>query len=107
MPVPTIGSGENHYQMVSVFDCVGAILCAIDKGIPNKEYNLGSENPPSCKELLQFVIRDSGKHSIVVPTPAKIVKVAFAKEDLGWIPKYKDTDMLLAAYQKHKGNEER
>ena len=80
MPVPTIGSGENHYQMVSVFDCVGAILCAIDKGIPNKEYNLGSENPPSCKELLQFVIRDSGKHSIVVPTPAKIVKVAFAKE---------------------------
>ena len=72
LPVPTIGNGKNHYQMISVFDCVSAILCAIDKGLPNKEYNLGSKNSPDIRTLLKGVIASAHSHSVVIPTPGEI-----------------------------------
>lgn len=128
LPVPTIGNGKNHYQMISVFDCVSAILCAIDKDFPNKEYNLGSFASPNIRMLLQGVIKDSGKHSIVIPTPGKLVKfvlncldkcgltlmypeqfmiadeeyildISETESDLGWHPKFNDEDMLKQAYE--------
>ena len=74
LPVPIIGNGNNHYQMISVFDCVSAVLCAIDKGLPNKEYNLGSKNSPNIRQLLKGTVKDAGKHSPVIPTPGKLVK---------------------------------
>ena len=132
LPVPTVGNGHNHYQMISVFDCVSAVLCAIDKGVPNKEYNLGSENAPDVRSLLQNTIRQAGKHSFVLPTPGKLVKavlrlldelgltlmypeqfmiadeeyildISETKKDLGWQPKYNDADMLTEAYKMYKG----
>lgn len=131
LPVPTVGNGHNHYQMISVFDCVSAVLCAIDKGVPNKEYNLGSENAPDVRSLLQNTIRQAGKHSFVLPTPGKLVKavlrllddigltlmypeqfmiadeeyildISETKKDLGWQPKYNDADMLEEAYKMYK-----
>ena len=131
LPVPTVGNGHNHYQMISVFDCVSAVLCAIDKGIPNKEYNLGSENAPNVRSLLQNTIRQADKHSFVLPTPGKLVKtvlrllddigltlmypeqfmiadeeyildISETKKDLGWQPKYNDADMLAEAYKMYK-----
>ena len=131
LPVPTVGNGHNHYQMISVFDCVSAILCAIEKGIPNEEFNLGSENAPDVRTLLQNTIRKAGKHSFVIPTPGKLVKVVLrfldnigltlmypeqfmiadeeyildiseTKEDLDWQPKYNDADMLAEAYTNYK-----
>ena len=118
-PIPTIGNGRNHYQMISVFDCVSAVLCAIDKGIPNKEYNLGSEQAPDVRSLLKNTIKQAGKHSFVMPTPGKLVKAVLrmldnmgltlmypeqfmiadeeyilditeTKKDLGWQPQYND-----------------
>ena len=132
LPVPTVGNGHNHYQMISVFDCVSAVLCAIEKGIPNKEYNLGSENAPDVRALLQNTIRQAHKHSLVIPTPGKLVKatlrfldnigltlmypeqfmiadeeyildISETKKDLGWQPKYNDADMLAEAYKIYKG----
>ena len=132
LPVPTIGNGHNHYQMISVFDCVAAVLCAIDKGIPNKEYNLGSEQAPDVRTLLKNTIKHAGKHSFVVPTPGKLVKAVLrmldaigltlmypeqfmiadeeyvlditeTKNDLGWQPKYNDADMLAEAYSNYIG----
>ena len=131
LPVPTVGNGHNHYQMISVFDCVSAVLCAIDKGIPNKEYNLGSENAPDVRALLQNTIQQAHKHSFVIPTPGKLVKatlrfldnigltlmypeqfmiadeeyildISETKKDLGWQPKYNDADMLAEAYSNYK-----
>lgn len=133
LPVPTIGNGHNHYQMISVFDCVSAVLCAIDKGIPNKEYNLGSENAPNVRTLLQNTIRQAGKHSFVIPTPGRMVKAVLrfldnisltlmypeqfmiadeeyilditdTKNDLGWQPQYNDADMLAEAYYNYNTN---
>ena len=128
LPVPTIGNGKNHYQMVSVFDCVDAIICAINKGIPNKEYNLGSIDSPDIRTLLKAVIKMAGKHSIVIPTPGKLIKlilgvmdkigltlmypeqfmiadeeyvldISETMKDLDWHPKYNDRDMLIEAYK--------
>ncbi len=131
MPVPTIGNGRNHYQMVSVFDCVSAAVAAMEKGFPNKEYNLGSEQSPDIRHLLQEVIREAGAHSFVLPTPGRLVKFVlslFVKlgiplmyreqymiadeeyvldisetvADLDWHPRYNDADMLKEAYKNYK-----
>ena len=128
LPVPMIGSGKNCYQMISVYDCVSAIQCCIRKGIPNREYNLGSENPPTVRELLSGTIRKVGSHSILLPTSGPLVKKSLAllgklgidimyreqyeiadedyivditatKQELGWTPRYNDEDMLAQAYE--------
>lgn len=128
LPVPTIGNGHNCYQMVSVFDCVSATLLSIEKGCPNREYNLGSEDAPSTRKLLQGLIKEVGSKSPVVPTPGRLVKLVLGlfgklgleimyKEqymiadedyvldisgtsaDLGWKPQYNDRDMIIEAYR--------
>lgn len=133
LPVPMIGDGSNCYQMISVFDCVSAIRKAIEKGIPNSEYNLGSENPPTVYHLLGDVIREIGSHSTLLRTNAKfdkkclallgkcgielmyreqyeiadenyIVDIEHTKKDLDWEPQYNDTDMLYEAYEYYKNN---
>lgn len=130
LPVPTIGSGKNCYQMISVFDCVSATQCAIKAGIPNAEYNLGSKNPPSTRELLQNLVREVGSKSVVIPTPGRLVKLVLAamgavgleimykeqymiadenyildisktEQELGWEPKYNDSDMIIEAYRNY------
>ncbi len=132
LPVPTIGSGNNCYQMVSVHDCVSAIRCAIQCGVPNAEYNLGSKNPPSTKCLLQNLIHSVGSRSCVIPTPGMFVKrvlgimgslglelmykeqymiadedyildISKTEKELNWAPKYEDTDMIIQAYEEYIG----
>lgn len=131
LPVPTIGNGKNHYQMISVYDCVTAILCAIDKGIPNAEYNLGSKDSPDIRTLLKGVITSSNSKSIVISTPGKLIKLILSildkagltlmypeqfmiadeeyilditktEKELDWEPKYNDQDMLKDAYKMYR-----
>lgn len=133
LPVPTIGNGKNHYQMISVFDCVSAVLCAIDKGLPNKEYNLGSKNSPDIRSLLKGVVQAARSRSIVIPTPGFLVKfilnvldsmgltvmykeqfmiadeeyvldISETEKDLDWHPQYNDEDMLKEAYRIYENN---
>ena len=128
LPVPMIGNGKNCYQMISVFDCVSAILKACEKGIPNSEYNLGSFNPPTVHDLLADVIKNVGSKSILLPTNGMLVKKCLAllgnmgiellykeqyeiadenylvdiehtMKDLDWQPEFDDTDMLYQAYE--------
>lgn len=127
-PVPLIGNGKNCYQMVSVFDVVDAIILAIQNNFPNKEYNLGSKNPPQVKELLLSLIKECRSKSFLIPTPGTVVKIILnliscfgievmykeqykiadvdylldtssTEKDLGWNPKFNDTDMMKEAYQ--------
>jgi nucleoside-diphosphate-sugar epimerase len=131
LPVPMIGNGNNHYQMVSVFDCVSAIICSIEKGIPNKEFNLGSKAPPTIKKLLGGIIKETGSRSMLIPTWGKLIKPTLAamgalgfeimyKEQyliadeeyildisdtellLNWAPKHRDEDMIKEAYRAYK-----
>ncbi len=131
LPVPTIGNGQNHYQMISVFDCVSAIQCALKKGIPNKEYNLGSKESPNITTLLEGVVRVADSHSFIIHTPGKVVKailgfmdnigltimypeqfmiadeeyildITETEKDLDWHPIYNDENMLQEAYKMYK-----
>ena len=131
LPVPMIGSGRNAYQFVSVFDCASAARLAWEAGVPDAAYNLGSDDPPPVRELLGGLIAEAGTHSLLLPTPAPLVKAALnvldlinlplmdpeqyliadeycivdtsaAKNDLGWAPAHRDEDMLIAAYREYR-----
>lgn len=131
LPVPMIGTGKNPYQFISVYDCASAAVAGWRAGLPNEAYNLGSDDPPSVKELLGGLIRQAGSRSILVPTPAFAVKATLhaldrlnkplmdpeqfliadefcvretskAKRELGWAPRHNDRDMLVAAYAEYR-----
>jgi dTDP-glucose 4,6-dehydratase len=130
-PVPMIGSGRNRYQMIAVEDCVAAALRAAELDCPTGPFNLGSENPPSVRDLLGEVIRRAGSRSILVPTPAKLVQTVLSgldkvgltllfpeqfaiadtdyvldtsrtRDALGWIPTRRDQDILFEAYERFR-----
>lgn len=131
LPVPMIGAGNNPYQFISVYDCAEVARLAWEHGCPNKEYNLGSDNPPPVKKLLGDLIKSAGSKSILIPTPGFAVKWTLAtldwfnlpimdpeqyliadeycvrdttavKNDFGWQPKYRDEDMLQQAYAEYR-----
>ena len=131
LPVPMIGPGHNPYQFISVFDCASAARAAFLAGVPNEAYNLGSLNPPPVRKLLGDLIRYAGSRSLLLPTPAWAVKrtldlldllnmpimdpeqyliadefcvldVSKGERDLGWVPQYRDEDMLIAAYSEYR-----
>jgi dTDP-glucose 4,6-dehydratase len=128
LPIPLIGNGKNYYQFISVSDCAEACLCAVKAGFPNDVYNLGSLNPPTVRELLSSLAKEANSKSILVPTPASLVKMSLAfldnigkplmdpeqyliadetcvldvskgERDLNWTPKDNDEDMLKVAYK--------
>lgn len=127
LPVPMIGNGENRYQMVSVEDCAKAAQLAMEKGFPRKSYNLGSETPPTTRELLEAIVKHANSRSMVVGTPADILKLILSSLDkigltllypeqfgiadqnilldttettfeLGWTPSRTDIEEMCAAY---------
>ncbi len=131
LPVPLIGNGRNHYQFIAVQDCVDISLAAVDKGCPNTVFNVGSINPPTVRELLKDLINEASSRSFLIPTPAGAVKATLdvldrmnkplldpeqyliadeqcvltmhkAKDELGWEPKFKDSDMLIEAWRSWK-----
>jgi dTDP-glucose 4,6-dehydratase len=81
-PVPMIGSGRNRYQMVAAEDCADAALKAVEKGLPPGPFNLGSDDPPSVKELLLDLIQRVGSRSLLVPTPVRAAKFVLKAMDL-------------------------
>ncbi|HJS44918.1 MAG TPA: NAD(P)-dependent oxidoreductase [Rhizomicrobium sp.] len=81
LPVPMIGPGRNRYQMVSVQDCARAAILAVEQGCPPGPFNLGSEMPPTTRELLQAIIDHAGSRSILIPVSAVASKMALAVLD--------------------------
>ena len=135
LPVPMIGSGGNPYQFISVFDCAEAARLAWKAGVPDEAYNLGSLNPPPVRKLLGDLIAHAGSKSFLLPTPAWVVKrtldlldllnmpimdpeqyliademcvldVSKAERQLGWVPQYRDEDMLVAAYREYRAKKD-
>jgi dTDP-glucose 4,6-dehydratase len=131
LPVPMIGSGKNPYQFISVYDCASACIAAWKAGFPNEAYNLGSLNPPSVRALLGQLVKHAGSKSILLPTPGWLVKrtldafdlinkpimdpeqyliadevcildVSKAGRELGWVPQFDDSAMLIAAYDEYR-----
>ena len=123
--------GQEPLSVISVFDCADAARAAFKAGVPNEAYNLGSLNPPPVRKLLGDLIRHAGSKSLLVPTPGWAVKrtldlldlfnmpimdpeqyliademcvldVGKAGRQLGWVPQYRDEDMLIAAYKEYR-----
>jgi dTDP-glucose 4,6-dehydratase len=92
---------------------------------------LGSFNPPRVRDLLTDLIKEAGSKSFLISTPAALDKlilagfdkinkpimdpeqyliadetcildVSKAERDLGWTPKFSDSDMLIVAYRSYK-----
>jgi nucleoside-diphosphate-sugar epimerase len=130
LPVPLIGNGNNCYQMISVFDCVQAIILTTEQDFPNNTFNLGSDDPPSVYSLLSQLIKEGGSRSILLKTPASVVKLTLsllerlnisplykdqyeiadidyivdtskAKKLLGWQPQFNDQQMIFDAFQQY------
>ena len=135
LPVPMIGSGKNPYQFISVFDCAEAARLAFKAGVPNEAYNLGSHNPPPVQEAARRPDPHAGSRSLLVPTPGWAVKRTLdlldllnlpimdpeqyliadeiacstssrPKRELGWVPQYRDEDMLIAAYKEYRAKKD-
>jgi dTDP-glucose 4,6-dehydratase len=128
LPVPLIGSGANRYQMISVDDCARAAVRTVEVGCPAGPFNLGSANPPTARELIKSIIRYANSRSVLIPTPAPLVKAALwtfdalglplmypeqfriadadimldtseTKRVLGWEPADDDITSMIAAYR--------
>ena len=103
--------------------------------MPNEAYNLGSLNPPPVRKLLGDLVKHAGSKSILLPTPAWAVKrtldfldfvnmpimdpeqyliademcvldVSKGERQLGWVPQYRDEDMLIAAYREYRAKKD-
>lgn len=127
LPIPLIGAGRNHYQMVAAEDCAGAVLLASGNRFPAGPFNLGSQPGSTVRQLLHDLVRHAGSRSPLLPVPARalravlaglalmgveplyreqylladqdfIVDTTRARDVLGWQASRSDRDMLLAAY---------
>jgi nucleoside-diphosphate-sugar epimerase len=78
LPVPMIGNGNNRCNMVSAFHCAYAIRLAIEKNIPNRNYNLGSMYTGAIRKEIQFIIDYNNSKSIIVLINGTSAKMALA-----------------------------
>lgn len=56
-PIPIYGNGENVRDWLYVEDHADALLLVLQKGQPNRSYNIGGENERSNLELVQTICK--------------------------------------------------
>jgi len=128
-----IGYGQNKYQFISVFDCADALVHSLKSNQANEIFNLGSDNPPTVKNLLSNLIKHANSKSFLIPTFHPAVKVILGildsfnlslmypeqyliadkdyildttslKIDLGFVPKDSDQEMLFRGFDSYLEN---
>jgi uncharacterized protein YbjT (DUF2867 family) len=68
--LPLIGGGKTRFQPVFVGDVAAAIVAALSsEAARGKTYELGGPMTYSFKELLQIVLRETGRRRALVPVP--------------------------------------
>jgi dTDP-glucose 4,6-dehydratase len=126
--IPLIGNGLNCYQMVSVDDCVSAILLSLEKNICDDTFNLASNKKIMVVDLIKNLIIFSKSNSKVLPINSLLVKAGLyltdliglpllykeqysiadkdifldtskAKKILDWKPKFDDQQMIELSYE--------
>lgn len=134
LPLITIGAGSNRIQMLSVSDCVDAMLKAEKYDKSGEVFNLGSENVTTFRNQLKQVTKNVKSKSVVIPLPSYpakkffeilyklkiplfvpehyemldkncIVDVSKAKNLLKWRPKKDNIQMMVEAYNWYKNND--
>jgi NADH dehydrogenase len=68
--LPLIGGGHTKFQPVFVGDVADAIVtCVSDPATQGKTYELGGPGIYSFKDLMQFILRETGRSRPLVPVP--------------------------------------
>ncbi len=68
--LPLIGGGHTRFQPVFVGDVAAAIVAALENpAAQGKTYELGGPTIYSFKELMQIVLRETGRKRALVPLP--------------------------------------
>ena len=68
--LPLIGGGHTRFQPVFVGDVAAAILAVLDRpDAQGRTFELGGPATYSFKELMQIVLRETGRKRMLVPVP--------------------------------------
>jgi len=130
-PTLLAGGGKTRLQMVDVGDVVEAMFLALDRsGAKNAVMNLGSDDVPTMRRLVEALYEHAGRRPRFISVPAgparaiarllslvglspvepQHLEIALrdyvfdnsrAKELLGWRPKKSDIESAVAAYDYH------
>jgi NADH dehydrogenase len=76
--LPLIGGGRTRFQPVFVGDVAQAILAGLSRQ-DGRTYELGGPATYSFKELMQLILRETGRRRVLMPVPFSIafLKAAF------------------------------
>ena len=72
--LPLIGGGHTRFQPVFVGDVARAILVALSRQ-DGRTYELGGPTSYSFKELMQLILRETGRKRVLVPLPFGIASL--------------------------------
>ena len=72
--LPLIGGGHTRFQPVFVGDVAKAILAGLSRQ-DGRAYELGGPTVYSFKELLQLILRETGRRRLLVPLPFGIASL--------------------------------
>jgi len=68
--LPLIGGGHTKFQPVFVGDVADAIVkCVEDSSTHGKDYELGGPNVFTFKQMLEIILRESGRRRALIPIP--------------------------------------
>jgi NADH dehydrogenase len=76
--LPLVGGGHTRFQPIFVGDVAQAILAALSRQ-DGRTYELGGPSTYSFKELLQLILRETGRRRALIPMPFALasLKAAF------------------------------
>jgi NADH dehydrogenase len=75
--LPLIGGGHTRFQPVFVGDVAKAITaCVDDPSTRSKTFELGGPNVYSFREMLQIVLRETGRRRLLLPLPFSLARLA-------------------------------
>jgi uncharacterized protein YbjT (DUF2867 family) len=84
--LPLIGGGETKFQPVYVGDVAEAVAVALAGGAkPGATYELGGPAVKSFREILEYILHETGRKRLLVPVPFPIAELQ--GRILGLLPK--------------------
>ncbi|MFO1046817.1 MAG: complex I NDUFA9 subunit family protein [Geminicoccaceae bacterium] len=86
MPVlPLIGGGRTRFQPVYVGDVAEGVIAALLRGdVAGRTYELGGPTVATFRELLQYLLRVTGRRRLLLSLPFSLAKLQAAL--LEWLP---------------------
>jgi NADH dehydrogenase len=74
--LPLIGGGKTKFQPVFVGDVATAVARGVsDRTLSGRTYQLGGQKIYSFRELIEFILRETGRKRLLVPLPFAIAAI--------------------------------